>query len=118
MEKKKLPFHRSTVRSISSKLWSYDGDVGSSFGSANFSKYLSITKYHDDKQKSRLNIQFLQQLPVILSYTYGCANASSAVIRFSESSSSIFSNRSIASEFAPRNTTLKSFFRVTGSELM
>lgn len=39
-----LPFHRSTVRSISSKLWSYDGDVGSSFGSANFSKYLRVKK--------------------------------------------------------------------------
>lgn len=44
-----LPFHRSTVRSISSKLWSYDGDVGSSFGSANFSKYLRIVKWRRKK---------------------------------------------------------------------
>lgn len=35
-----LPFHFSTGRSISSKLWSYNGEIGSSVGSAYFSKYL------------------------------------------------------------------------------
>lgn len=82
-----LPFHFSVVSSMSSKLWSYIAEVGSSLGSEYFSKY-------------------------------GWARACSAVILLSASNSSIFSNKSIATGFAPLKTSLKSRFFITFNDLM